>query len=48
MEILYLLEIFSINEWIHLNLKTIEILNPSQKINTCSKLAKEILEEGVI
>ena len=35
--------------WIHLNLKTIEILkDQTQKINTCSKSTVETLEQGVI
>ena len=34
--------------WIHLNLKMNEILkDPTQKINTCSKLTEETLEQGV-
>ena len=35
--------------WIHLNLKTIEILkDQTQKINTCSKSTVETLEQGAI
>ena len=35
--------------WIHLNLKTIEILKyQTQKISTCSKSTIEILEQGFI
>ena len=35
--------------WIHLNLKTIEILkDQTQKINTCSKLTVGTLEEVVL
>ena len=34
--------------WIHLNLKMNEILKgQTQKINTCSKLTEETLEQGV-
>ena len=47
----YFVEILSINEWnwIHLNLKTIEILKDQiQKINTCSKSTVETLEQGGI
>ena len=35
--------------WIHLNLKTIEILkDETQKINTCSTSTVETLEQGTI
>ena len=34
--------------WIHLNLKTIEILDQTQKINRYSRSTIEILQEGVI
>ena len=41
--------ILYVNEtWIHLNLKTIEILDKTQKINRYSKSIIETLEEDVI